>query len=91
MVSCLEEEEAETCFVFVFSGFFLSFVFLAAVFQFLVVGCLRTDAINRFVCLPDAFFGYDAAFVHVFGMCECVCTSKYLRDVRGVSHSPRTL
>lgn len=32
MVSCLEEE-AETCFVFVFSGFFLSFVFLAAVFS----------------------------------------------------------
>lgn len=75
----------------VFSGFFiLSFVFAS------VPRCVDRFANWRHqpVCRPAwrSFFGICTR-IWCVRVCvwECVCVSTYLRDIRGVSHNPRTL
>lgn len=75
--------------MFLFSqAFFLVLFFWLRFFQFLVVGCLRTDAINRFICLPDAFFRLRRGVcTRIWYVRVCVCVKVSARCTRRESQS----
>lgn len=50
------------------------------------VACELTPSTGLSACLT-LFFGYDAAFVHVFGVCKCVCVKVSARCTRRESQS----